>query len=67
MRCLSLTIYQPAVLRILNISNPIPAGIICDTITNEQLLRELIDKCQVIVHLAAAVGVQLIVESGQYD
>jgi len=34
-----------------------------DTITNEQLLRELIDKCQVIVHLAAAVGVQLIVES----
>ena len=34
-----------------------------DTITNEQLLRELIDKCQAIVHLAAAVGVQLIVES----
>jgi UDP-glucose 4-epimerase len=34
-----------------------------DTITNEQLLRELVDKCHVIVHLAAAVGVQLIVES----
>jgi UDP-glucose 4-epimerase len=34
-----------------------------DTITNRQLLRELIDKCDVIVHLAAAVGVQLIVES----
>jgi UDP-glucose 4-epimerase len=34
-----------------------------DTITNRQLLRELIDKCHVIVHLAAAVGVQLIVES----
>ncbi|PID56721.1 nucleoside-diphosphate sugar epimerase [candidate division KSB3 bacterium] len=34
-----------------------------DTITNQQLLRELIDKCDVIVHLAAAVGVQLIVES----
>lgn len=34
-----------------------------DTITNEPLVRELIDKCQVVVHLAAAVGVQLIVES----
>lgn len=34
-----------------------------DTITNRQLLRELIDKCHTIVHLAAAVGVQLIVES----
>ena len=34
-----------------------------DTVTNEQLLRELIDKCQIVVHLAAAVGVQLIVES----
>jgi len=34
-----------------------------DTITNRQLLRELIDKCDMIVHLAAAVGVQLIVES----
>ena len=34
-----------------------------ESITNEQLLRELIDKCDLIVHLAAAVGVQLIVES----
>lgn len=34
-----------------------------DTITNGQLLRELIDKCDIVVHLAAAVGVQLIVES----
>ena len=34
-----------------------------DSITNEQLLRELIDKCDIVVHLAAAVGVQLIVES----
>ena len=34
-----------------------------DTITNRQLLRELVDKCHMIVHLAAAVGVQLIVES----
>ncbi len=34
-----------------------------DTITNRQLLRELIDKCDVVVHLAAAVGVHLIVES----
>jgi UDP-glucose 4-epimerase len=34
-----------------------------DSITNNQLLRELIDKCDIIVHLAAAVGVQLIVES----
>ena len=34
-----------------------------DTITNRQLLRELVDKCDMVVHLAAAVGVQLIVES----
>lgn len=34
-----------------------------DTITNRQLLRELIDNCHLIIHLAAAVGVQLIVES----
>ena len=34
-----------------------------ETITNQQLLRELVDKCDLIVHLAAAVGVQLIVES----
>ena len=34
-----------------------------DSVTNRQLLRELIDKCHVVVHLAAAVGVQLIVES----
>ena len=34
-----------------------------DTITNRQLLRDLVDKCDMVVHLAAAVGVQLIVES----
>ena len=33
-----------------------------DTVTNEPLLAELIDRCDVIVHLAAAVGVKLIVE-----
>ena len=34
-----------------------------DTVTNEPLLAELIDSCDVVVHLAAAVGVKLIVES----
>ncbi len=34
-----------------------------DTVTNEPLLAELIDQCDVVVHLAAAVGVKLIVEA----
>jgi len=34
-----------------------------DSVTNEPLLAELIDRCEVIVHLAAAVGVKLIVEA----
>ncbi len=34
-----------------------------DSISNKQLMAELIDKCDVIYHLAAAVGVKLIVES----
>lgn len=34
-----------------------------DTINNEPLLAELIDRCDFIYHLAAAVGVKLIVES----
>ena len=34
-----------------------------DTITNEPLLAELIDRCDTVVHLAAAVGVKLIVEA----
>jgi UDP-glucose 4-epimerase len=34
-----------------------------DSIFNEPLLAELIDKCDIIFHLAAAVGVRLIVES----
>lgn len=34
-----------------------------DTINNEPLLAELIDRCDVVYHLAAAVGVRLIVES----
>jgi UDP-glucose 4-epimerase len=34
-----------------------------DTITNKQLLAELVDESEVIFHLAAAVGVRLIVES----
>ena len=34
-----------------------------DTVTNEPVLAELIDRCDAIVHLAAAVGVKLIVEA----
>jgi UDP-glucose 4-epimerase len=34
-----------------------------DTVTNEPLLAELVDPCDTVVHLAAAVGVKLIVES----
>jgi len=34
-----------------------------DTVTNEPLLAEMIDRCDVVVHLAAAVGVKLIVEA----
>ena len=34
-----------------------------DSVTNEPLLAEMIDHCDVIVHLAAAVGVKLIVEA----
>src|SRR5918999_2882212 len=34
-----------------------------DTVTNESILAELIDRCDTIVHLAAAVGVKLIVEA----
>ena len=34
-----------------------------DSVTNEPLLAELIDGCDVVVHLAAAVGVKLIVEA----
>jgi UDP-glucose 4-epimerase len=33
-----------------------------DTVANEPVLAELIDQCDVVVHLAAAVGVKLIVE-----
>jgi len=36
---------------------------IIDTITNYRLVAELVDLCDVIYHLAAAVGVRLIVES----
>ena len=35
---------------------------VIDTVTNEPLLAELIDRCDVVFHLAAAVGVKLIVE-----
>ena len=34
-----------------------------DTVMNEPVLAELIDQCDVVYHLAAAVGVRLIVES----
>ena len=33
-----------------------------DSVTNEPLLAELVDRCDVVFHLAAAVGVKLIVE-----
>ena len=36
---------------------------VIDTVTNVQLSAELIDLCDVVYHLAAAVGVRLIVES----
>lgn len=34
-----------------------------DSITNQAVMAELVDRCEVIYHLAAAVGVKLIVES----
>jgi len=34
-----------------------------DSVTNEPLLAEMLDRCDTIVHLAAAVGVKLIVEA----
>jgi UDP-glucose 4-epimerase len=34
-----------------------------DTVTNEPLLAELVDQCDIVFHLAAAVGVKLIVEA----
>jgi UDP-glucose 4-epimerase len=34
-----------------------------DTVTNHRLTAELVDLCDIVVHLAAAVGVKLIVES----
>ena len=34
-----------------------------DSVANEPLLAEMIDRCDTVVHLAAAVGVKLIVES----
>ena len=37
-----------------------------DTVENEPLLAEMIDRCEVVVHLAAAVGVKLIVEKPVY-
>ena len=35
---------------------------VIDTVTNEPLVAEMIDRCDVVYHLAAAVGVKLIVE-----
>ena len=35
---------------------------VVDSVTNEPLLAEMIDRCDVVFHLAAAVGVKLIVE-----
>ena len=33
-----------------------------DTVSNEPIVAELVDRCDIVVHLAAAVGVKLIVE-----
>src|SRR5262245_29336830 len=38
-------------------------GYVVDSIMNESLMAELIDQCDVVFHLAAAVGVKLIVEA----
>ena len=38
-------------------------GYLIDTITNEPVLAEHIDRCDAVVHLAAAVGVRLIIEA----
>ncbi len=35
---------------------------VVDTVTNEPVLAEMVDQCDVVFHLAAAVGVKLIVE-----
>ena len=36
---------------------------VIDSVLNEPVLAELVDRCDVVYHLAAAVGVKLIVES----
>src|SRR5947208_1373597 len=36
---------------------------VLDTVMNRQAMAELVDRCDVVFHLAAAVGVKLIVES----
>jgi len=36
---------------------------VIDSVTNEALLAELVDRCDVVFHLAAAVGVRLIIEA----
>ena len=38
-------------------------GYVVDSVMNESLMAELIDQCDVVFHLAAAVGVKLIVEA----
>ena len=38
-------------------------GYTIDSVRNQPVLAELIDRCDIVVHLAAAVGVKLIVES----
>ncbi|MDD5556309.1 MAG: GDP-mannose 4,6-dehydratase [bacterium] len=38
-------------------------GYVIDTVMNAPLMAELVDRCDVVYHLAAAVGVRLIVES----
>jgi UDP-glucose 4-epimerase len=37
--------------------------VVISSITNEAILAELVDECDVVIHLAAAVGVELIVHS----
>lgn len=52
-----------AIENIQHIKNHPKLSYFLDSVTNQQLTAELIDLCDIIYHLAAAVGVRLIVES----
>ena len=63
-RCSSSTTSRPARSTTSSTSRPTRGSTTPSTsVTNEPLLAELIDRCDVVFHLAAAVGVKLIVEA----